>query len=218
MKLIEDHHAHVGKQAIVLQPAQEDALGHVADACAQAGLVIEANLVTDFRAELAPPFPGNPCRNRPRRDPAGLQHHDLLVPSQPSIQQQLGDLGSFAGAGRSHQHQPIPRTQCLDNLRMDVPDGERFRTHKCRSAKASTVITSIKPLSMNFLVFPSRIAKTTSNAAMMMSATARPTPGVKKPGIAVTISAAADTADVISDILLTDRKSTRLNSTHRCIS
>ncbi len=69
-------------------------------------------------------------------------------------------------------------------------------------AKARPVITSIKPLGMNFLVFASRIANTTSNAAMITSANPRASPGPSSPGIVVTISAAAEMADVISDTLL----------------
>ena len=64
------------------------------------------------------------------------------------------------------------------------------------------MITSIKPLGMNFLVFVSRIANTTSNAAMITSAKPLATAGPNSPGIAVRINAAADTADVISDTLL----------------
>ena len=107
MKFIEDDRAQVGEGAIVLQPAQEDALGHVADTGAQAGLVIEANLVTDLGAERAPPFPGYARRHGPRRHATGLEHDNLLAGGQSGIQQHLRDLSGLAGAGGRYQDQPV---------------------------------------------------------------------------------------------------------------
>lgn len=61
---------------------------------------------------------------------------------------------------------------------------------------------NIMPLGMNFLVFVSRMANTTSNAAIMISAAACLKPGWKTVFKVVRIRSAAETAEVIRETLL----------------
>ena len=68
------------------------------------------------------------------------------------------------------------------------------------------MVNSISPLGMNFFVFASRIAKTTSRIAMTMLARLRAIAGSKIPDRVKTSSAAA-TAEVMRDTLLLALKS-----------
>ena len=110
MEFVEQHHPDVRQLSVVLQPAEEDSLGDVADACAEAGLVVKADLVADLAADRAASLPGHARGHRPGGYPARLEHHDLLVPGQSRIQQHLRHLGGLARAGGRHQHQPVPGT------------------------------------------------------------------------------------------------------------
>ena len=126
MELVEEDNAHLRQLGIVLQPAQQNAFGHITDARAEAGLVIEPNLVAYLPAKLHAAFPRHPRRHRPRRHPPRLQHHDLLISGQPRIQQHLRNLGSFARTSWRDQHEPVVGAQSLNDLRMDLPDGKRL--------------------------------------------------------------------------------------------
>jgi len=71
-----------------------------------------------------------------------------------------------------------------------------------RNASAAIVASSIKPPGMNFFVFARRTAKTTRRNVMIMFARFRANVCSKIPGMAVKIKMAADTADMINEILL----------------
>ena len=92
MELIKHHRADLGKRAIILKPAQQNALGDQTDAGADAGVVIKANLIADFRAEPTLTLPSHPPGHRASRDASRLQHHDHLFARDPRIQQHLRHL------------------------------------------------------------------------------------------------------------------------------
>ncbi len=96
MKFIEENRADIRERGVILQPAQQDAFRHETNARAERSVVIKANLVTDFLAERHIPFPRHARSDGASGDTTRLQHHDLLVPGQPRIQDHLGDLGRFA--------------------------------------------------------------------------------------------------------------------------
>ena len=72
VKLVEQNDARVGKRPVILQPTQQNPLGHIADARAEGGSVVETNLVADFLAEFAPSFPGHSRGHGAGRDAPGL--------------------------------------------------------------------------------------------------------------------------------------------------
>ena len=53
VELIEDHRPDIGQRAIILQPAQQDALRDKTNARADARVIIEPNLIANLRAQLA---------------------------------------------------------------------------------------------------------------------------------------------------------------------
>ncbi len=107
MEFVEENDADIGKRPVVLKPTQQDAFGHEADARAQAGLIIEPDLITDFSAE-----PGISLPSYPRGDGAGchttrLQDDDFSGPGQAGVEEHLGNLCGFAGTGWRDQNEPI---------------------------------------------------------------------------------------------------------------
>ena len=124
MEFIEQHHAHVGQRAVILQPAEQNSLGHETDARAQARLVIEPNLVAHLPTELALAFPGHARRHRAGGDATRLQHDDLLRPGQPRVEEHLRHLRRLAGAGRRDEDKPVPIAHRADDVGVDLPDGQ----------------------------------------------------------------------------------------------
>ena len=125
MELIKDHRANLRQSAIILQPAQQDALCDKADARTDACVVIKANLIAHLRAQLAPALRGHTCRHGACRHATRLQHHDHLVSRHARIQQHLRYLCRLARARRSHQHQPVAALQRAQDVGVNFPNGER---------------------------------------------------------------------------------------------
>ena len=73
-------------RAILLQPAKQNAFGDVADTCAKAGFILEANLVADFTTDRAAALPGYPCGNRAGGHAPWLQDDYLFVTREGAVQ------------------------------------------------------------------------------------------------------------------------------------
>ena len=141
MELVEQDHGHVGERRIVLEPSQQNTFGDETDARAQAGLVVETNLVADFTAEPAGAFPSHARRHRAGCHTAGLEDDDLLgkrVASgewrgrvgQAGVEQHLRHLRGLARARRGHEHQPVAVGQGTDHVAVDLPDRKRWVSHR----------------------------------------------------------------------------------------
>ena len=125
MELIEDHGTDVGQRAVILEPAQQDAFGDKTDAGADAGVIVEADLIADLRAEFSLALPGDAGGHGAGGDAAGLQHHDHLVARDPRIEQHLRHLRGLARARGRDEHQAIAGLQRAQDVGVDFPDGER---------------------------------------------------------------------------------------------
>ena len=79
VKFIEDDHGDAVKAGVVLEPAQENALGDKTDAGAEAGAVVEADLVADLGAERAVALPGHAGGDGAGGDAAGLEDDDAVA-------------------------------------------------------------------------------------------------------------------------------------------
>src|ERR1700722_12607171 len=114
MEFVKEDDADFAQVRIVLQPAQENSLSDKENVCAEAGAILESNLLSDFVAKFAAAFPSHPRRHSPGGNPARLQDHDTAgTPS--AVQQHLRNLRRFAGAGGSNQHQTIPGLKRVNN-------------------------------------------------------------------------------------------------------
>ena len=125
VELIEDHRTDVRQRAIILEPAQQDAFGDKADARAEAGVIVEADLIADLRAELAPALPCHARGHRAGGDAPGLQHHDHLVTRDPRIEQHLRHLRGLARPRGRDEHHAITGVQSAQDVCVDFPDRER---------------------------------------------------------------------------------------------
>ena len=122
VKLVEDHRADIRQRAIILQPAQQDALGEKANAGADARVIIEPDLIPDLRAQLPLTLPSYARRHRASGDAPRLQNDDHLVSRDPRIQQHLRNLRGLARARWRDEHQPISRPQSAQDFSVDFPN------------------------------------------------------------------------------------------------
>ena len=129
MKFIEEDDRGIPEIAIVLQPAEKNALRDEANARSQTGLIVEPNLVADLLPKLDLPFPGDARGDRAGGDAARLKHHDSLrlcgVAGQSGVEQHLRHLGGFPGPGGRDENHAIALAQSFDNGGMNLPDGQR---------------------------------------------------------------------------------------------
>jgi hypothetical protein len=110
MELIKHHRTDLSQRAIILKPAQQNALRDKTNASAHARVVIKPNLIPDLRAQLRLTLPSHPRRHRASRHAARLQHHDHLFARDPGIQQHLWHLRRLSRTRGGDQHQAIARS------------------------------------------------------------------------------------------------------------
>ncbi len=130
VKFIENHDRDVAQAGVVLKPAQQNALGDKTDAGAEAGAVVEADLVADLRAQRAAPLPGHAGGDGAGGDAAGLEDNDAAGAGRARggtggiVEEHLGDLGGFAGAGGSDEDEAIVLFDRINDAGMNPPDGK----------------------------------------------------------------------------------------------
>ena len=78
MKFVEKNDANIRQFPIILEPAQQNAFGDETNPRAQAGLIIEANLIADLITQFAVAFPGDSRRDGTCGDAARLQDDDFF--------------------------------------------------------------------------------------------------------------------------------------------
>ena len=100
VEFIEENRGDAAQLRILNELPQENSFGDEADAGAIGGDVFEADLVADFVAEPAVALGGDAGGEEAGGEPARLEDHDLAVAEQAVIEEDLRDLGGFAGAGR----------------------------------------------------------------------------------------------------------------------
>lgn len=130
VEFIEEDDADVAERAVILQPTEEDAFGDKTDAGAEAGLIIEADLVSDFLSKRGVAFPSDTGGHGAGGDAAWLEHHDFFGACETGVQDHLGDLGGFARAGGGDEDQSIILLQSLEDGAVNLPDGELGLRHE----------------------------------------------------------------------------------------
>ena len=135
MELVEHHDADVVEIAVILEPAQQDPLGDEAQPRGPGKMVLETDLVPDFAAELAVPFPRHPRGDGARCDPARLEDDDALVAGQPGVEEHLRHLGRLAGAGGRDEDELVAFGEHADDIGVQLPDRQIARSHVRRNAE-----------------------------------------------------------------------------------
>ena len=131
VKLVEQHRADAGQARVVLQSAQQHALGDELDFGFGAGVVFEANLIADFVAEPGRAFPRDAPGERAGGDAARLQHDDFTAAAEDVVEDDFRDLCGFARAGRRGKDEAVLHGERVGDLAVDVPDGERLVHAAC---------------------------------------------------------------------------------------
>ena len=124
VQLVEDHAADALERRIVLQHAQEQAVGHDLDARARADLAVEPHAIAHRLADRLAERRRHAPRRRARGQPARLLHDDLATPEPRRIEQRQRHARRLAGAGRGDQHGGIALGQHRLQARQALVDGE----------------------------------------------------------------------------------------------
>ena len=125
VELVEDDRPETGEERILLQPGRQDAFGRQQYPGVRTELLLEADVPADLAAERPAAFDGNPARDRPRRDPSGLQHDDRTVRGQRGR-----DPRGLARPRRSRQHQGPSLPDEGNDLRDERVDRERGHSRR----------------------------------------------------------------------------------------
>ncbi len=126
VEFVKEDDADVGERAVVLEPAEEDALGDKADARAEGGLVVETDLIADFCAEFDLAFPGDAGGDGAGGNTAGLKNDNLARAGEIGVEQHLGNLRGLAGAGGGDEDEAVAGAQGGHDGIVDLPDGKGF--------------------------------------------------------------------------------------------
>ena len=124
VKFIEHDGSDFGKLAVILQPAQQNALGDEADAGGRSGAVVEADLITDFAAQFDLSLRGDSCCHGSCGHPSWLQNDDEFVSADFGVAQHLRDLGRLSRPGWCDENEAISVLQRAQDVIVDLPDGK----------------------------------------------------------------------------------------------
>ena len=95
MKLIDDDATGAAQRRIIEHPPGQNAFGYKANASCCADFAIESDFITNFVANSHTAFKGNPFGCKPRSKPARLQHHNVAITDEVSVEQRTGHPGSL---------------------------------------------------------------------------------------------------------------------------
>ncbi|MNM66148.1 hypothetical protein D3C81_776180 [compost metagenome] len=104
VRLVDDDRVVIGQPAVAADFRQQDAVGHELDAGVVTDAIGEAHLVTDHRAQLGFQLLRHPRRHRTCGNPSRLGAADHAGHAAAGGQAQLGQLGGFARAGFTGDH------------------------------------------------------------------------------------------------------------------
>ena len=91
--------------------------------------VFEANLVADFVAEAAIALGRDARGQQTGGEPARLKNHHLSIAQQAMIEQNLRDLGRFAGTGGRLEDEAGMRFELGDELVLQFENGQVLASH-----------------------------------------------------------------------------------------
>jgi hypothetical protein len=100
VELVEQHGRDTLERRIALQHAREHAFRHHLDARAPRDARFHAHAVSDGVSGRFTERRGHSSGNRARREPAGLEHHDLAAARPRFIEQRKRNNGALARARR----------------------------------------------------------------------------------------------------------------------
>ena len=125
VEFVEQHRGDAGQFGIVENLPRENALGDDLDFCGARDFGAEADAVADGLAGAFAQRLRHALGAGAGRDPARLQHDDLLAPQPRRIEQRQRHPRGLAGAGRRHQHRGVVVRERAGQLVQHGVDRER---------------------------------------------------------------------------------------------
>ena len=126
VKLVEQHGTDAGQFGVILQTAQQHALGDELDFRLRAGVIFEPHLIAHTLAKRGVAFPGDAAGERAGGDAPGLHDDHAAFTAKDVVEDHLRHLRGLAGAGRRTENEAVLNRQRVGDFRVDVPDGERL--------------------------------------------------------------------------------------------
>ena len=124
VELVEDDDADAAQFVIGEHLPEQYPLGDKADARLRGANFVEPDLVTHFVTEFSVALLGHAGGEHPGGEPSRLEHDDLAVAREPVIEDDLRDLGGFAGAGGRLQDEPRIFLQRGHDGGFEIEDGQ----------------------------------------------------------------------------------------------
>ena len=121
---VEDHRRDPLQAGIVQDHADENALRHDLDPCRSGYRALEAYAQAHRLADAFAERRGHPLRRRTRRQPPRFQHDDRLAGHPGFVEQHQRNPRRLAGAGRRHEDGRGALTQCGQQGRQGLVDGQ----------------------------------------------------------------------------------------------
>ena len=126
VEFVEDDDPHFLQEWIVVQPAEQDALGDDRDPSPVADPILEPHLVADLAAQRPPVFRGHPRRRRPGRDAPRLEHEDPLAARNSVPHQGRRYPRRLAGPRGARKTTDSTAAQACDQVRQNLVDRQPF--------------------------------------------------------------------------------------------
>ncbi len=124
VQLVEDDAADAVERRIVLQHAQEEAVGHDFDTRLRPDLGVQSHAVADRLADLFAQSGRHAPRRGAGRQPPRLLHDDLAAGEPRRVEQRQRHARRLAGARRGDQHGGVAAPQRLLQARQGFVDGK----------------------------------------------------------------------------------------------
>jgi hypothetical protein len=129
VEFIKEDGGDVFKAGILEQLAEEDAFRYETDAGFVGDDAIEPDLVSDFLAELGLALAGDARCEHAGGKAAGLEDDDLAIAEEGVVEEYLGNLRGFAGAGGSLEDEAVLCAKRGYQGVLEIEDGEIAAIH-----------------------------------------------------------------------------------------
>lgn len=137
VKFVEEDRGDAAQCRIGQHAAEEDALGDVEDARGGAGDVIEADLVTDFLAQMRAALVGDAAGEHACSEASRLENDHEAITRETGVEEHLRNLRRFARAGGRAQDEAVRAGEAGDQIVADRVNGQRRVGHEIFDSRMS---------------------------------------------------------------------------------
>ncbi len=135
VELVEHDDADVLEESVADEVAREDALGEEPEAGRRAARAGETDAIADLVADLRAALARHELRRGAGRDPARLDHDDLLPTGEPGIEERRRHPRRLPRPRRRPQHHAVGAGQCRDDVGQQRIDRQALRHRRTMDAR-----------------------------------------------------------------------------------